>query len=66
MLGITLTLAGLIVLGLVAYWSFPISRKMGALAFSALVFGRAMSMSIGYAGGYGHAIVVSEIGRAHV
>ncbi len=32
---------------------------IGAMSFSNVVFGRAVSLSIGYASGYGHALVVS-------
>ena len=59
LLGIATALVGLIVMGLVAFWSPQSSRMIGAMTFSNIVFGRAVSMSIGYAGGYGHAIVIS-------
>jgi len=57
-LGIALALTGLIVMGLIALWSPQISSMMGAMSFSNLIFGRAVSMSIGYANGYSHALVV--------
>jgi hypothetical protein len=56
--GAAVALAGLIVMGLVAFWSPQASRMIGAMSFSNIIFGRAVSMSIGYAGGYGHALVV--------
>ena len=59
LLGIAIALVGLIIMGLVAFWSPQTSRMIGAMTFSNIVFGRAVSMSIGYAGGYGHAIVIS-------
>jgi len=59
LLGIAVALVGLIVMGLVAFWSPQTSRMIGAMTFSNIIFGRAVSMSIGYAGNYGHVIVVS-------
>jgi uncharacterized membrane protein len=59
LLGIVVALAGLITMGAVAFWSPQTSRMMGAMSFTNLVFGTIVSMSIGYAGGYGHAIVIS-------
>jgi uncharacterized membrane protein len=58
LLGIAIALAGLIVMGLVAFWSPQTSQMMGAMSFANLVFGTIVSMSIGYAAGYGHAIVI--------
>jgi uncharacterized membrane protein len=58
-LGIAIALVGLIAMGLVAFWSLPTSRMIGAMIFSNIIFGWAVSMSIGYAGGYGHAIVIA-------
>jgi len=58
MIGAAIAIAGLIVMGLVAFWSPQVSRMIGAMSFSNIIFGRAVSMSIGYAGGYGHALVV--------
>lgn len=58
LLGIALALAGLIVMVLASYWSAPASRMIGAMSFANIIFGRAVSMSIGYAGGYGHILVV--------
>lgn len=59
LLGIAIALVGLIVMGLVAFWSPQTSHMIGAMTFTNIIFGRAVSMSIGYAGGYGHALVVS-------
>ncbi len=59
LLGIAVALAGLIAMGLVAYWSPQTSEMIGAMSFTNLVFGTVVSMSIGYAAGYGHAIVVT-------
>jgi uncharacterized membrane protein len=59
LLGFAIAIVGLIVMGLVAFWSPQTSRMIGAMTFSNIIFGRAVSMSIGYAGGYGHALVVS-------
>ena len=58
-LGILIALAGLIVMGLTAFWSPQTSRMIGVMTFFNIVFGRAVSMSIGYAANYGHALVVS-------
>jgi len=58
LLGITVALAGLIVMGLVAYWSPLTSRMIGVMTFFNVIFGRVVSMSIGYAGGHGHALVI--------
>ena len=59
LLGIVVALVGLIFMGLVAFWSPQTAHMIGALTFFNIIFGRAVSMSIGYAGGYGHALVVS-------
>ena len=45
-------------MGLFAFWSPQASRMIGAMTFFNIVFGRIVSMSIGYAGGYGHALVI--------
>ncbi len=58
LLGIAVALTGLIVMGVVAFWSPDTSQMIGTMTFFNIVFGRAVSMSIGYAGGYGHALVV--------
>ena len=59
LLGIAIALLGLIVMGLVAFWSLSTSRMMGTLSVTNIILGRAVSMSIGYASGYGHALVVA-------
>lgn len=56
--GIALALAGLITMGLVALWSPHTSSIMGAMSFTNIMFGTIVSMSIGYAAGYGHAFVI--------
>ena len=61
LLGIVIALAGLIAMGLIAFWSPETSRMMGAMSFADLMFGSIVSMSIGYAGGYGHTFVVPVI-----
>lgn len=58
LLGVAVALAGLIAMGLAAFWSPQTSRMIGAMSLTNIIFGRAVSMSIGYAGGYGHALVV--------
>jgi uncharacterized membrane protein len=58
-LGIALALAGLVAMGLTAFWSPETSHMMGTMTFFNIVFGRAVSMSIGYAAGYSHSLVVS-------
>jgi uncharacterized membrane protein len=59
LLGISVALAGLIVMGVVAYWSPLTSRMIGVMTFFNIIFGRIVSMSIGYAGGHGHTLVIS-------
>ena len=58
MLGAAAALLGTIVMGIVFFWSPETSRMFGIMSFANIVFGRAVSMSIGYAGGYDHALVV--------
>jgi uncharacterized membrane protein len=58
LLGIAIALAGLIIMGVVAFWSPQTSSIMGAMSFANIVFGTIVSMSIGYAAGYGHALVI--------
>lgn len=45
-------------MGLVAFWSQQTSRIIGAMSFANIIFGTIVSMSIGYAAGYGHALVI--------
>jgi uncharacterized membrane protein len=59
LLGIAIALAGLIVMGLVAFWSPQTSEMIGAMSVTNLIFGAVVSMSIGYAAGYGHALVIA-------
>lgn len=58
LLGIAIALAGLIGMGLVAFWSPQASEMIGAMSFTNLIFGTVVAMSIGYAAGYGHALVI--------
>jgi uncharacterized membrane protein len=58
LLGIAVALAGLVVMGLIAFASPQMSRMIGIMTFFNIVFGRAVAMSLGYAAGYGHALVV--------
>jgi uncharacterized membrane protein len=58
LLGIVAAFAGIIIMGLCAFWSPQTSRMIGAMSISNIIFGRAVSMSIGYAGGYGHDLVI--------
>ena len=46
-------------MGLTAFWSLQTSHMIGAMAFFNIVFGRVVSMSVGYAGGYGHLLVIA-------
>ena len=57
-LGIAVALVGLVVMGVVAFGSPQTLHILGVMSFTNIVFGRAVSMSIGYAGGYAHALVV--------
>ncbi len=61
LLGIGGALAGLIVMGLVAFWSPQTSRMIGAMIFTDIIFGMIVSMSIGYANGFGHAVVIPVV-----
>ncbi len=45
-------------MGLYAFWSPQTSRMISAMSFSNIIFGRAVSLSIGFAGGYGHTLVI--------
>lgn len=58
LIGIAVALAGLIVMALTAFASPQMSRMIGIMTFFNIIFGRAVSMSLGYAAGYGHALVV--------
>jgi uncharacterized membrane protein len=57
--GIGLAAVGLILMGIVALWSPQLSSMIGGMVFTNIVFGRAVAMSIGYASGYGHAVVIA-------
>jgi len=59
LLGIVITIAGIVAMGVTAFWSLQLSRIMGAMSFFNIFFGTIVAMSIGYAAGYGHAIVIS-------
>jgi uncharacterized membrane protein len=61
LLGIAIALAGLIVMGLVAFWSPQTSRIIGAMIVTDIILGMIVSMSIGYANGFGHALVVPVV-----
>lgn len=61
LLGIAIAFAGLIVMGMVAYWSPQTSEMIGAMSITNLIFGTVVSMSIGYAAGYGHLLVIPVI-----
>lgn len=61
LLGIAIALAGLIVMGLVAFWSPQTSRMIGAMIVTDIILGMIVSMSIGYANGFGHALVVPVV-----
>ena len=58
LLGIAVALVGLIVMGVVAFWSPQTFHIFGVMSFTNIIFGRAVSMSLGYAGGYDHALVL--------
>lgn len=59
LLGIAVALLGLIVMGLVAFWSPQTSSMIGAMSFANIAFGTIVSMSIGYTAGYGHTLVIT-------
>jgi uncharacterized membrane protein len=61
LLGIAIALAGLIVMGLVAFWSPQTSRMIGAMIFTDIIFGMIVSMSVGYANGFGNTLVVPVV-----
>ena len=58
LLGVAVALVGLIVMGLLFFGSPQTLRMIGVMSFTNIVFGWAVSMSMGYAGGYGHALVM--------
>lgn len=57
-LGIAIACFGLVAMGVTAFWAPGVSSMIGAMSVSNIVFGRVASMSVGYAGGYGQALVV--------
>lgn len=57
--GIFLAVTGLLIIAITALWQPQRASIMGAMAITNIAFGRAVSMSIGYAAGYGKAMVVS-------
>lgn len=59
LLGIAIALAGLVAMGLIAFMSPQTSEIIGAMSFTSLILGTVVSMSIGYAAGYGHALVIA-------
>lgn len=59
LLGIAIALAGLVAMGLMAFMSPQTSEIIGAMSFTSLILGTVVSMSIGYAAGYGHALVIA-------
>lgn len=59
LLGIAIALAGLVGMGFIAFMSPQTSEIIGAMSFTSLVFGTVVSMSIGYAAGYGHVLVIA-------
>jgi uncharacterized membrane protein len=61
MLGISCALAGLIVMGLTAFWSPLSSRMMGAMIFTDMAFGMIVSMSVGYTNGFDNAFVIPVV-----
>lgn len=58
LIGILVALLGLIVMGLTALWSTKTAHVIGAMSFTNILFGRAVSLSLGYAAGYSHNIVI--------
>ena len=61
LLGIAIAFAGLIVMGLVSFWSPQTSRIIGAMIVTDITLGMIVSMSVGYANGFGHALVVPVV-----
>ncbi|MGD8408341.1 MAG: hypothetical protein PVF21_06985, partial [Thiohalophilus sp.] len=45
-------------MGLTALWSTKTAHVIGAMSFTNILFGRAVSLSLGYAAGYSHNIVI--------
>ena len=45
-------------MGLIAVWDPAMSRMIGVMILTNITVGRSVSMSIGYAGGYGHMLVI--------
>jgi len=61
LLGIAIAIAGLIVMGLVAFWSPQTSRMIGAMIVTDIILGMIVAESVGYANGFGHALVVPVV-----
>jgi membrane-bound ClpP family serine protease len=59
--GIAIALAGLITMGLDAFWYPQTSGIIGAMSIADMMFGMLVSMLIGYAAGYGHAFAIPVI-----
>jgi uncharacterized membrane protein len=59
LLGIAIAFAGLIGMGLVAFWSPQTSEMIGAMSITNLILGAVVSMSIDYVAGYGHPLVIA-------
>ena len=58
LLGLGIAFLGLLTIALLAPWYPKVSSMIGAMAFTNIAFGRAVSMSIGYAAGFGHWLVI--------
>ena len=58
LLGIAIAILGLATMGAIAIESPQTFRMIGAMSISNIVLGRAVALSIGYAGGYGHLLVI--------
>ena len=56
--GLSLTLVGLLAMGLIALWDPAMSSMIGVMVLTNITVGRSVSMSIGYASGYGHMLVI--------
>lgn len=57
--GIGVALLSLLTMALIAIWSPATSSVIGAMAISNVTVGRTVSMSIGYAAGYSHLVVIT-------
>ncbi|MFQ5507715.1 MAG: small multi-drug export protein [Leptospirillia bacterium] len=58
MLGIATALAGILILAMIWAGDRETAHTLGAITFTNVLFGRAAGLSLGYAAGFGHGLVI--------